>query len=217
MGLIHDIRYLAPRAPANLRQKLYIMAMRLRGIDLFGVDASELGLSTDRSFWYQNSGGPQLDAILKNLSISSNDSVLDIGCGKAGALITMARYPFARVDGLDVSPGLVEIAKQNLSCLAIRKASVLCCDAADFMDFDPYTFLYMYNPFHQAVMEQMLGNLRRSLKRCPRWLTLVYMNPRYEELITRYGFHTVVRFRRALCHCAVCVSAPEIASLTAKS
>src|SRR5436305_2669291 len=113
--------------------------MKFRGIDLRWVSIEDSGLSAERSCWCSNSGGPELEELLHMLPISRADAVLDIGCGKGGAMITLAQFPFERVDGLEISPKLAHIARLNIRRLDIPNAAVFCADAADFTDIDPYT------------------------------------------------------------------------------
>ena len=71
------------------------LRLRARGIDLRQVSVGELGLSPEGSIGYVNSGGPELDAVLSSLEVPAGAHVVDLGCGKGGALIVMARHPFA--------------------------------------------------------------------------------------------------------------------------
>ncbi len=173
---------------------LYFLGLLCRGIDVSSVSVEALGLKQGRSECYGNSGGPDLDVVLSRLPVSPSEAVLDIGCGKGGAMITLSKYGFARVDGVEISHRLAAIAEKHLARAKIANASVFCCDAADFEDYDPYTVLYMYHPFGDAVLREVLKNLAASLARRPRRLTLLYRNPIYHELIVQAGFHQTGKF-----------------------
>lgn len=80
----------------------FLAKAKVRRVDLAYASLDELGLSSDRSHDHGNSGGPSLALVLESLSISSSDMALDVGCGKAGAILTLARFPFARVDGIEL-------------------------------------------------------------------------------------------------------------------
>lgn len=45
----------------------------------------------------------------------------------------------------------------------------------------------MYNPFGDAVMEQVVANLRRSLEATPRPIWLIYNNPICHGVIEKTG------------------------------
>jgi SAM-dependent methyltransferase len=166
----------------------YLLRMKFRRVDLGWVSVRGSGLSEERSHWHSNSGGPDLDELLRTLPICGSDTVLDIGCGKGGAMLTLVRYPFARVDGVEISPKLAEVARQNLKRCRISHAKVFCCDAAEFRDLDDYNYVYMYNPFPETVMRQVVENLQRSVGRRPRRVTVIYKNPVFESTLLASGF-----------------------------
>jgi SAM-dependent methyltransferase len=173
---------------------LYFLGLLFRGIDVSSVSVEALGLTQGRSECYGNSGGPELDAVLSRIPISPADSVLDVGCGKGGAMITMSKYGFGRVDGVEISRRLAAIAEKHLARAKVANASVYCCDAADFKDLDPYTVLYMYHPFGDVVLGEVLKNVAASLARQPRRLTLLYRNPIHHDLVVQAGFSQTGKF-----------------------
>jgi SAM-dependent methyltransferase len=193
-GIIHVLHRLVAGNARERRYLLYFLGMTIRGIDLRGVGIDTLGLTKDRANWYSNSGGPELDRVFRSLRISTTDAALDIGCGKGGAMLTMAKYPFARIDGVEISPALVSIAQKNIGRAKIRNARVFCCDAADFKNFDEYTILYMYNPFPENVLRVVLDNISLSFVQRKRRLILIYKNPVGHGLITQRGFCKVAEF-----------------------
>lgn len=175
---------------SNTRKKArYLLAAKIRGIDLNGVTAEELGLDPNRSVFYADSG-PDLEQVLGTFEISPSDIALDMGCGKGGAMITLAKH-FSRVDGVEISPQLAEIARKNLARAHAQNSEVYCADATEFTDFDRYTVVYMFNPFSAPVVAQALANLRESLRRKPRALRLIYRNPVCDEVVTAAGFRRV--------------------------
>jgi SAM-dependent methyltransferase len=166
----------------------YQVKMKCRRIDLGWVSVRDSGLSEERSHWHSNSGGPDLADLLRRLPICASDKLLDIGCGKAGAMLTLVQYPFARVDGVEISPNLARIARQNLKRLGVSNARVFCCDAAEFRELDDYNYFYMYNPFPESVLRCVMENISRSLERRPRKVTLIYKNPIFEAVMVDCGF-----------------------------
>lgn len=178
------------------RTLVYRAHMKWKGIDLGYVSLEDLGLSEERALFHGSSGGPGLDSILRTLRIHPDDQILDLGCGKAGAMLTMAKYPFARVDGVEISQMLIEVARENLRRMKVSKSALYHSDAAEFTDIDRYTFFYMYHPFPRIVTERVLQNMVRSLERCPRRLTLVFNNSVDHDLILTYGFLVEAEFKQ---------------------
>ncbi len=187
-GAAQHLRVLLFGNLAQRRHTLHMVSMMCRGIDLSGASEESLGLDKTRSFRYGNSGGRSLEEVLQQLHITPADRVLDIGCGKGGAMMTLAKYPFARVDGIELSADLARIAEKNLKRAGVRNAAVFHGDAAEFQNYDSYTFLYMYNPFPDIVLRRVLENVVRSLERKPRRLTLVYYNPVCHASVVEAGF-----------------------------
>ena len=167
------------------RQVAYRLGTRLRGLDLDFVPVAELGAKPDRDCWYSDSGGPYLEAVLRKLDLRPSDTILDLGCGKGGALITFAKFPHARLGGVDIAPKLLEIAKSNLARMGINEVSLHCSNAAEFTAYDDYSHIYMYNPFLDVVMESVVANIQRSLERKPRDLKIIYLRPKCHDLLMR--------------------------------
>ena len=92
-------------------------------------------------------------------------------------MISLAGLGFAEVIGVEISEALVRIAAQNVERLGLERVRLVHSDAASFTDLDRVTHIYMYNPFPCAVVAQVLVNLRASLRRVDRELTMVYRNP----------------------------------------
>jgi SAM-dependent methyltransferase len=157
--------------------------MKLRGIDLGHVSVSALGLPPERACAHTDSGGPELAAVLRQLPLSKETAVLDLGCGKGGALITFARLGFEHIDGVELSPELCKIARRNLALLGINHVRILEGDAAQFADLDDYGAVYMYNPFPRSVVTAVVFNLAASLKRASRPFLLIYLNPTCSDAI----------------------------------
>ncbi len=175
---------------SNVRSKArYLLSAKLRGIDLNGATVEQLGLDPTRSHFYADSG-PELEQALQSFDISPEDVALDLGCGKGGAMITLARH-FSRVDGVEISAPLVEIARDNLKRAHASHSEVYCADATEFKDLDRYTVVYIYNPFPAPVVAQALANLRESWQRKPRNLRLIYRNPTCDDIVAAAGFRRV--------------------------
>lgn len=188
---LQQARRLACGDPKAWTYLPYQLRMKIHGIDLSWVSVKESGLCEERSHWHSNSGGPDLDKLLQTMTISGSNSVLDIGCGKGGAILTLAQYPFSRVDGVEISPNLARIARENVKRMGVSNAEIFCCDAAEFSSLDLYDFFYMYNPFPEAVMRRVMENIGTSVARRQRNVTLIYKNPIFGELVICSGFRKV--------------------------
>jgi SAM-dependent methyltransferase len=167
---------------------------RLRGLDFLSVlEPEQVGLDAASSHRSSPSGNRYLNAALRRLGIGSRDAIIDVGCGKGSAMRTMDAFPFARVDGIEISATIAAIAERNFVRLGMRKSTVFVRDASRFDEFDAYNFVYFYNPFPASVMKGVADALGRSLARRPRELVIVYNNPVCHEVLVACSFtrHTV--------------------------
>lgn len=160
----------------------------LRGVDFSVVSVQDLGLAPERSYYHMESGGPLLRDLLRHLGITEADSVVDLGSGKGGAMVTLALFPFKQVDSVELSSDLALIARQNFRKLKLPRCRVFVEDAARFTDLDGYSYVFMFNPFPENVLREVLRNLEASLVRKPRSMRLLYSNALHAQTIQ--GFPT---------------------------
>jgi len=114
---------------------------------------------------------------------------LDLGSGKGRTLLMASDYPFRRILGVELLPALDHIARENLrqykndaqQCFALES---LCADATTFAFPDEQLVIYLFNPFPETGMRQVVGNLEQSLRASPRPLYVLYHNPLLEHVLT---------------------------------
>jgi SAM-dependent methyltransferase len=165
------------------REFIFRLRVYLGVIDLKNVSTGDLGLSEKRSYEYNDSGGLHLEKVLKSLKITPQDSIVDFGSGKGGALITFSKFPFSKITGIDLSPKLVAIAEKNLKKLNIRNIQMVVCDAVEFTDLEEYNYFYFFNPFPGNIMRVVIENIESSLKKKPRKVTIIYFNPEHHDTV----------------------------------
>jgi len=165
------------------REFIFRIRVHIQKIDLRNTYLDELNLPEDRCHYYADSGGPHLDKVLRALKITARDSIVDFGSGKGGALITLSRYPFAGIAGVEISPELAAIARDNLAKLNIENITMIVCDAADFIDLDEYNYFYFFSPFPAAVMSAVIRNISASLTNNPRKASIIYFNPECHDAV----------------------------------
>lgn len=171
----------------------YRLWAKWRGLDLTIAEISALGLSPDHSKPYMNGGGPPLAKVLARLPIGPNDAALDVGAGKGGAMITLARY-FRRVDGLELAPELIPVAEQNFRRVGFRAGRIYHADACDFEGLNSYSHFFLFNPFPTSVVDTFMRRVVASLKRNPRTATVIYMVPTGDEAMRKLGFRLIARY-----------------------
>lgn len=138
---------------------------------------------TERTHYYADSGGLAFDRIMANFKITPGDSIVDFGCGKGGILISLSKYPFSKITGVEIDPALAEIAERNISKLKIENVDIVCSDAADFKDLDAYNYFYFFDPFPCHVMQDVIDNIEKSVLSRPKAVTIIYLNPQCHDLV----------------------------------
>src|SRR5271157_615292 len=66
-----------------------------------GLDFSLLESREPNIFATQDSG-TIIDTILSFIDINPTDTILDVGSGKGGTVISFSKYPFKRVGGIEI-------------------------------------------------------------------------------------------------------------------
>ena len=172
-------------------QKLFergqILKDRAQGLDfLRGVEAGQVGLDPAVAFRSTPSGGAVLKRVLKRVDVQATDRIIDIGCGKGDAIRTLLKAPFAQVDGVELSPEIADIARLNFKKMKEKRTRIFTADAREFPDYSRYNFIYMYNPFPDTVMREVMRAIRAN-KASDEPLTLIYNNPTCHAEIVRDG------------------------------
>ena len=112
---------------------------------------------------------------------------VDVGCGKGRPLLVAAKLGFKEIIGVEFVRELAEIAKKNLQKVGVVNAVVVQADAAEYRFPKTDMVVYLFNPFSQKVMRQVIANLRESLAGK---LYVIYAAPRCAALFDARGFLT---------------------------
>lgn len=187
-------RQISKEAVNNISRKVKIFTERIRGVDFSTViQPEEIGFNSKLVNHSSPSGNKYLISLLDDLDITNQDSILDIGSGKGSAMQTMLKYPFLRVDGIELSNYLAIVAKQNFKKLKVRRSKIFNCDATSFNDFKNYNNFYLYNPFPEETMFKVINNLAHSVKNNEGKSRLIYNNPVCHDVIIQQGFFSKIK------------------------
>ena len=106
---------------------------------------------------------------------------LDYGCGKGRVLARASLLPFQRIIGVELSPRLSDEARANISQLARRRGGsdmqVVNTNANQYVVPDDTKNIFLFHPFTGHVLEAVVEQIRHSLERRPRDLTILYVLP----------------------------------------
>src|SRR3990167_1972630 len=99
--------------PYRVAYGLTVFVERLQGVYFVArVEPEVAGLHPATARRVSPSGNKYLRTVLDNLAISSNDAIIDVGCGKGSAMCIMLEFPFWRVAGIELSQRIVDIARR---------------------------------------------------------------------------------------------------------
>lgn len=116
----------------------------------------------------------------------SDYTFIDLGCGKGRALMLASETPFARILGVELDPDLAAAAQRNL---AIWTRTPHACSQIEAMEGDALAFtlppgallLYIYNPFNDHILQQLLKRLHELGSDSP--IDILYLRPEHAEVL----------------------------------
>jgi len=197
--LIKRVRSLLWRTRVYGKLRMFPSQVRSRrfdsrnGVKTAGcVDLRELGVegrSVAHANHYEPINTKLFGKILRTLDIKHEDFVfVDFGSGMGRALLLAAEFPFRKIIGVEFSPRLHAIAEDNIrryknSARRCAEVESVCTDAVAFAIPPAPTIFFLYNPFNEMVMMNVLANIRQSLKQHPREIWIIYVNPRLDQLL----------------------------------
>jgi SAM-dependent methyltransferase len=156
------------------------------------IQLAELGLSSEHRVWYQPSAWLTLPRALRPSEVSPNDVFIDFGCGLGRMVLEAAlRYRFARVVGVELSPDLAAVARENVERNRRRfrtpRVEIVESDVLAYSIPDDVTIAFFANPFTGPVFRHVISGLLASVDRVPRRLRIVYCVPVEEEMMLLTG------------------------------
>jgi SAM-dependent methyltransferase len=116
--------------------------------------------------------------MLETLRIDYREySFVDLGCGKGRVLLVASTYPFQRIIGVEISPELSRIARENAARFTAKRSEidVLTIDATTMHFPATNLVLHMYHPFGPELMRVVLGRLQESVAATPRSVRVAYL------------------------------------------
>jgi SAM-dependent methyltransferase len=130
--------------------------------------------------------------------VPDSGSFVDFGCGKGRVLLVASEYSFRKIIGVEFSRELADTAQQNIDRFRsdrqkCRDLEVRCVDAREFSIPDDGVLFYFYEPFSEAIAEEVFANIVTSARRNPRKMELVLVGKVLDPLAERLPYLTLVR------------------------
>ncbi len=154
------------------------------------LDPEAIGPSIAHATHYEPTPVGDLDALLAHVPFPlAGTTFVDLGAGMGRALLLAAQHPFRRIVGVEISPALCAIARDNLATvertyLRCRDLRVVRADARDVAFPRGDLVIYLYNPFDATILGRVLDRLARGPRRD---IALVYHTPVERDCIDAHG------------------------------
>lgn len=143
---------------------------------------------------YQPIDPNQFHDMIGSLGLAYEEfTFIDLGSGKGRALLLASNYPFRRIIGVEILPELHATAERNFARYSTseqkcRNLQSWCGDARHFVFPEGPLLIYLFNPFFEPVLAQVLDNLEHSLSSRPRPVMVLYANPLSEHVVNGRRF-----------------------------
>ena len=124
-----------------------------------------------------------IEMLLDNASVSEGEDILDVGCGTGRLFHYYLKRNVSSVTGIDISSGMIEIAKKK--CPG-GKIVLICDDASDHSFGRCFDRIVVFDAFpHFTDPEKTIENLSKHLKE-DGTLTIAH-NASRDEINRRHG------------------------------
>lgn len=158
----------------------------------FGTDTAAPFFGHDHkpgAYFYVATTASLIYEILNSLALQPDTfAFLDMGSGKGRALLVASEFAFAKIVGIELSPRLHCIAEENIArfspasqqCTAFE---LHCMNVVDYDHGPEPLVLFLFDPFGRETLRGVVANLEASLRATPRDVFVVYVFPRFEDVL----------------------------------
>lgn len=163
-------------------------------IFLYALDPEAIGPNLEFATHYEPTPVREAEALLDRIPPPLEETTfVDVGSGMGRVVMLAARHPFKAVVGVEISPTLHEVARENLAAfdkkqMRCRDVRLIRTDAAGYRFPRGRLAVYLYNPFRAPVMEEVVARLLTF----PREITLLYHTPVEREALEANGAFELV-------------------------
>jgi SAM-dependent methyltransferase len=149
------------------------------------LDPEAIGPNIEHATHYEPTPVGDLERLLQHVPFAlERATFVDLGAGMGRAVFAAARFPFRQVLGVEISPALVAIARDNVKnfmraasnvgasgadgaketqpVLRCRDVRIVRGDAATFRFPQGPLVVYLYNPFDAVLLARVTTRLARE-------------------------------------------------------
>jgi 16S rRNA G966 N2-methylase RsmD len=146
-------------------------------------------------YFYDPTPWSALRRIFRHIRLDfSRFTFVDMGAGKGRVVLAASAFPFTSAIGVELSPSLCRIAKNNLATFRFRRrranmTKIVECNAAEFPIPETPCVFFFYNPFSYEIMNSVIENIVISHKQNSReiYLVCVGMSTIFSQITSNYN------------------------------
>lgn len=124
-----------------------------------------------------------LETLFNNYELSSQDHVIDFGCGKGRLNFYINHFYKSYVTGIEMNKAFYEDALNNKINFSKKhrksdsKINFLCCFAQDYKIQSLDNKFYFFNPFSLQIFMKVVDNILASLEESEREIDIILYYP----------------------------------------
>ena len=159
----------------NLEQSAEIEWDQLLGIRTSGRDDSQAGVNY---YPYESTPYLVLSRLAQSGLIRKQNTLLDYGCGKGRVGFFLSYQTRCKSIGIECDERLYQSALRNHEGAVSRnRVRLLLARAEDYLPPEEVDTCFFFHPFSVNILEQVIGQIERSLEMHPRQMRLMFYYP----------------------------------------
>jgi len=127
--------------------------------------------------------------------ISSQASIIDLGCGKGRMMMVAPHFGFENITGIDFAKEMCEQAVINMEEKKEQfpglKWKVINENVLDYCIGSVDSVFFMFNPFTEEVLKDFLKKIDDSCHQFPRTIHFLYASPQHQKLLLDSGYAVI--------------------------
>ena len=145
-----------------------------------GRDASN---SNYLNFPYEATPYSVLQELANSGHITKKDIIIDFGSGKGRVDFYLAYATKAKMIGIEYDERLFNTSLENKKhAISSNKVNFILTNALDYIIPDNVTCAYFFNPFSVKILEEVMNNIKKSIKNNNREIKLFFYYPSKEYI-----------------------------------
>lgn len=151
-------------------------------------DLTVTGENKARGSFYQPTMALSFNRLLDTVPLPPESVLVDFGCGKGRVLLLAVLRGIRKAVGIEFSPELCAIARNNVNIVEQATGSrldisVIEGDVTHYEIEDDQNVFFFFNPFDDVVLEAVVNKIKKSLRRKPREIAIIYYNPVHSHIL----------------------------------